>query len=154
MVTYYSKAWLEAGKEALNNSEKHLKQGKKLNGIFDFRILDGPDGKDRRGTWEFENGKCLNVSYECQPAPWTELREMPLDSGHVGRISCPFSLLAKLNKGEMSPMKAFTTPEYILEGQKMKFITMMTALNSWNEHVARIECNYDFQATDNKGNEI
>ena len=32
MVTYYSKAWLEACAETLNNSEKHLKKARKLNG--------------------------------------------------------------------------------------------------------------------------
>lgn len=154
MVTYYGKAWLEACKETLNNSEKHLKKGRKLNGAWDFRVWDGPDGKDRRATWIFENGRCVDITFECRPAPWKELREMPLDPGYVGRFSCPFNMMARLNKGEIGPLKALASPEYQMEGKKTMVFKMMQGLNSWNEHNAMVDCNYEFSRTDDNGTEI
>jgi hypothetical protein len=154
MVTYYGKAWLEACRDTLNSSESHMKKARKLNGTFAFRVWDGPDGKDRAAIWRFENGKCVEVSFKCAPAPWTQLREAPLDPAWVGRFSCPYNMMAKLNKGEMSPLKALASPDYKVEGKKTQFFKMMQGLNSWNEHNATVECNHEFTKTDDEGTEI
>lgn len=154
MITYYGKNWLEACKDNLNHSEKHLKKAKKLNGKFFFRVWDGPDGKDRKATWEFTKGTCTAVEFEAQPAPWGELRESAYDKSYVTRFSCPYDMMAKLNKGEMSPLKALASPDYQVEGSKVMLFKMMQALNSWNEHNAQIECNYEFKQTDDEGTEI
>jgi len=154
MITYYSKAWLEACMENMNNSEKHLKKAKKLNGNFCFRVWDGPDGKDRLATWELEKGKCLKITFETKPSPWQELKDTPYDDTYVTRFSCPFGMMAKLNKGEMSPLKALASPAYQVEGKKTLLFKMMQGLNSWNEHNAQIECNYDFTNTDDEGNAV
>ena len=154
MVTYYGKAWIEACKDNLNKSEKHLKKGRKLNGTFDFRVWDGPDGKDRRVTWTFDAGKCTETTLECQVAPWKELREMPINESYVGRISAPFDMMVKLDKGEIGPLKAITSSDNQLEGKKTIIFQRMTAMNSWADHNAQIECNYEFTQTDDEGNEI
>ena len=99
MVTYYSEAWLAERVENLNNSENQLKKAKKLNGKFCFRVWDGPDGKDRLAKWEFNKGKCIDYGFEAQAAPWTELREAKFEPDVVTRFSCPFDMMAKLNKG-------------------------------------------------------
>jgi len=151
MVTYYSKAWVAECVDNLNNSERHLKAAKKLTAKFYFRVWDGPDGKDRLATWEFDQGKCTHYTFEARPAPWTELRDSPYDPSYVTRFSCPFTMMAKLNKGEMSPLKALASPAYKVEGKKTMLFKMMQALNSWNEHNAQIKCNYDFTKTDDEG---
>jgi len=154
MITYYGKQWLEACRDNLNNSEKHLKKGRKLNGIWDFRVWDGPDGKDRRATWTFENGRCVEVAFACQKAPWKELREMERNPEHVGRFSCPYDMMMKLNKGEIGPLKALASPDYTMEGKKTIIFKMMQGLNSWNDHNAQVECRYEFEATDDEGTAI
>jgi hypothetical protein len=154
MITYYSKKWLEACKENMNNSDSHLKKAKKLNGRFAFRVWDGPDGKDRAATWTMENGRCSEVTFGLQPAPWRELRESPLDESCVARFSCPFDMMARLNKGEVSPLKALASPSYQVEGKKTQLFKMMQGINSWNEHNAQVECDYDFTDTDDEGDAI
>jgi hypothetical protein len=155
MVTYYSKAWLEKCRDNLNNSEKHLKKAKKLNKNWSFRVWDGPDGKDRMATWSFENGKCTRVTFEARPAPWTELREEAFDKKtYIARFSCPFDMMAKLNKGEIGPMKALSSPDYQTEGSKVMIFKMLQGINSWNDHNAEVECNYDFSKTDDDGNAV
>jgi hypothetical protein len=155
MVTYYSKAWLEACKEKLNSSEKHRKKAAKLKGKFMFRVWDGPDKKDRLAVWEFQNGTCTKVEFDARPAPAKEFREMPFNgSEYVIRFSCPFSMMAMLNRGEMTPLKAFASPDYQVEGKKTQMFKMMAGLTSWNDHNAEIVCNYDFTRTDDAGNAI
>ncbi len=155
MVTYYSKAWVEQCRDHLNESDKHLKKARKLNKKWFFRVWDGPDGKDRKATWEFENGHCVSVSFEAQLAPWKELRDEPFDKKeYIGRFSCPFDMMAKLNKGEIGPLKALSSPDYQVEGSKVMIFKMMQGINSWNDHNAEIDCNYDFTETDDDGNAI
>jgi hypothetical protein len=154
MVTYYSKAWGEACRDRLNSSEEHLKKAGKLNGKFMFRIWDGPDGKDRLATWEFANGQCTKVTFEAKPAPAKEIRDMPYDSDYVIRFSCPYAMIAKLNRGEMSPLKALASPDYQVEGKKTQMFKMMQGLTSWNEQNAKVECNYNFTKSDDAGNAI
>ncbi|NQU62804.1 MAG: hypothetical protein HQ517_00755 [SAR324 cluster bacterium] len=155
MVTYYSKEWLEKCRENLNDSERHMKKAKKLNKKWYFRVWDGPDGKDRKAIWEFKNGECINVSFGAQPSPWTELREEPYDKNEfVARFSCPHDMMAKLNKGEIGPLKALSSPDYQVEGSKVMIFKMLQGINSWNDHNAQIDCNYDFTKTDDDGKEL
>jgi len=154
MITYYGKAWLEACRDVLNHSEKHLKKAKKLNGNFAFRVWDGPDKKDRMAVWKFDNGQCTEVTFGCAPAPWEEVREAPMDPAWIGRFSCPFDMMAKLNRGEMSPLKALASPAYQVEGKKTQIFKMMQGVNSWNDHNAQVVCRYDFTRTDDDGNAL
>jgi len=154
MVTYYSKAWLEACRENLNNSEAHQKKAKKLSGIFAFRVWDGPDGKDREAIWVFDKGTCEKIDFKLLPAPAKEIREAPYDDSWIGRFSCPFDMMAKLNRGEITPLKALGSPDYQVEGKKVMLFKMMQGVNSWNEHNAQVECTYDFAQTDDDGNKV
>lgn len=151
MITYYSKEWIEACKDTLNASEAHRKKAKKLNGKFAFRVWDGPDGKDRTATWTMKDGLCTEIVFACRQAPWEELRNAPFDDTCIGRFSCPFDMMAKLNKGEMSPLKALASPAYKVEGRKTQIFKMMQGINSWNEHNAKVPCRYDFTRTDDQG---
>jgi hypothetical protein len=152
MITYLGKEWLEVCKDNLNNSEKHREKAKLLNGVVCFRAWDGPDGKDRYLEWEMKDGQCLNVAFECQPAPWKELRERPLEDRILARISCPFEMIAALNRDEISPFRALNSPDYNIDGDRVELITRLQAVNSWNNHNRDIECNYDFAKTDEEGN--
>jgi len=154
MVTYYSRAWLEACRDMLSNSEKHMMKAKKLNGHFAFRVWDGPDGKDRAAEWKFQNGTCTEVQFGCAPAPWNDIRDAPMEDDWTARFSCPFDMMAKLNKGEMSPLKALASPAYQVEGKKTQLFKMMQGVNSWNDHNARVVCRYDFTRTDEDGNAL
>jgi len=154
MITYYSKAWMEACKDKMNNSDQHMKKARKLDGLWFFRLYDGPDKKDRSGKWLFDKGKVVSVEFESKPSPWTELRDAPLPADAVGRFTSPFDMMAALNRGEISPLKALSSPDYKLEGKKVLVFKMMQGINSWNDHNALVECDYDFTETDDEGNKI
>jgi len=62
--------------------------------------------------------------------------------------------MAALNRGEISPLKALSSPDYKLEGKKVLVFKMMQGINSWNDHNALVECDYDFTETDDEGNKI
>lgn len=144
MLKFYTKAWLDEIARRLEADPRFAQEGKKLNGTFVFRVLDGPDGKDRRTSWTFKGGKAIDWQYEAQPSPWEEWRKAPFTPNWVMRASAPYTMMAKVNRGEITPVRAMSSPEYHVEGNKAMIMQMMKAMNVWNEITAAIEVEYDF----------
>jgi hypothetical protein len=141
-VRYYTREWISALAERMATPEFE-KQAEKLHGIVVFRVFDCPGGLDRTAHWDFENGKVLRWSFEEQPAPWSELRDAPFHPNWVSRISCPYDMLAKINRGEMTPMRALTSSSYHIEGKKVQILKMIGAVAAWNELAASIPTEYE-----------
>src|SRR5215813_13975228 len=116
MIKYYTKEWHKAVVDLINTSPKFAADAKKLNGTFVFRILDCPDGNDRMTIWTFKNAQCMNHVYESKPAPSADIREAPFDNNNwLLRATCPYPMMADLNKGEISPIRALASPKYKVE---------------------------------------
>jgi hypothetical protein len=143
MINYYTREWVEECVRRLREDQEFRNTARKLNGTFVFRVLDGPGGADRMTTWTFKNGECTNWSYESHPTPWTEIRTAPLDPGWIMRSTCPYSMMADLNRGDISPIRALASPNYHVEGRKTMLLQMMRSLNKWNEIYAGVEVEYD-----------
>lgn len=144
MFKYYTKAWVAEVEKRLKASEKFAQDGRRLNGIFGFRIYDCPDGQDRLVVWKFKDGQPVEWSYEAQKTPWTELRQSPFDPKWIMRATATYDMSAELNKGNISPLRALTSPHYQIEGSKLMIMQLMKALNAWNETAASIECTYEY----------
>lgn len=142
-IRYYTREWVEALVEKMATSRDFAREAEKLSGIFVFRVYDCPGGLDKTTQWEFDSGKCIKWSYEEQPAPWTELRASAFHPNWVSRISCPYEMLAKVNKGEMTPMRALTSSSYQIEGKKVLILKMMKAVGAWNELAASVPVVYE-----------
>jgi hypothetical protein len=148
MIKYYTKAWQDECTRLVNSDAQFRQDAKKLNGIFVFRVYDCPDGKDRTMLWTFKQGELTECKYEAVTAPWDTLRQMPFDKAWVMRGTCPYKMMAALNKGEMSPLRALASPSYKLEGNKMLIMQLMKPLNRWNEICASVVANYEYTSED------
>jgi putative sterol carrier protein len=148
MIKYYTKAWQDECLRRMSADASFEQDAKKLNGTFVFRVYDCPDGQDRTMHWTFKQGKCTDSKYEAHPAPWEELRNSQFNPTWVMRGSCPYNMMAALNKGEMTPMRALASPHYKLEGNKMSIMQLMKPLSQWNQLCASVESVYDWTAED------
>src|SRR6185369_1420155 len=101
--------------ERLRTDTAFRNAARKLNGTFVFRVLDGPAGVDRCTTWTFANGECTDWTYESASAPWDALRTAPYDSSWIMRSTCPYRMMADLNRGDISPVRALASPNYHVE---------------------------------------
>ena len=150
MIKYYTQAWQDECARRIDADANFAEEAKKLNGTFVFRVYDGPDGKDRTMHWTFKQGKLVERTYEAQPAPWQALREQPLNPAWMMRGTCPFPMMAALNKGEMTPMRALASPQYKLEGNKMVLMQLMKPMSAWNAICASVDCSYDFTSEEDE----
>ena len=142
-ICYYTREWVGALVERMANGPAFARTAQKLSGIFVFRVYDCPGKLDKATHWEFESGKCIRWSYEEQEAPWTELRDSSFHTNWVSRISCPYEMLAKVNRGEITPMRALASSNYQIEGKKVLILKMMKAVTAWNNLAASIPVVYE-----------
>jgi hypothetical protein len=147
MINYYTRAWVAEVVRRLGENAEFRAAARKLNGTFVFRVLDGPGGADRTTTWTFKNGECVDWSYDASPAPSAATREAPFDNAWIMRATCPYAMMAELNRGEISPVRALASPKYQIEGRKTMLLQMMRPLNMWNEVAASVEVVYDHDET-------
>jgi hypothetical protein len=143
MINYYTKAWVDEVCRRLRASDEFKQTARKLNGTFVFRVLDGPGGADRTTHWVFHNGVITEWSYESAPAPWEELRNAPYDSSWVMRSTTTYAMMADLNRGDISVVRALASPKYHVEGRKTLLLQMMKSLNMWNDIAASVEVKYE-----------
>ncbi|MCS6884998.1 MAG: SCP2 sterol-binding domain-containing protein [Acidobacteriota bacterium] len=152
MIKYYTKAWQDECVRRMQAPEFEAKV-KKLNGLFVFRVLDCPDGYDRTMQWTFSSGKLVDVKYAKGVAPWQQLRDEPFSTAMIMRATCPYQMMAALNKGEISPLKALTSPHYKLEGNKALLMQLMPAFNAWNQLCSAVEVTYEYSSEEDEQNE-
>jgi hypothetical protein len=143
MINYYTEAWVDEVCRRLLEDQNFRREARKLNGTFVFRVLDGPGKADRETRWVFRNGEIAEWTYNSRPSPWTEMRGAPYDPSWVMRATCPYEMMASLNKGEISPMRALASPRYQIEGRKTMLMQMMRSLNRWNEIAASVPVVYE-----------
>jgi len=154
VFTYYGREWLDECARRINTSGRHLNTARRLDGRFCFRLYDGPDGKDRTAIWEFHQGTCTRIDFEARRAPWRELRQAEFDPSWIGRFSCSFDMMKKINRGELSPARALVSLDYKVEGKKFLMAWLLPAINSWNQINASVPCVYEFSSTDEDGNAV
>lgn len=143
MINYYTQEWVDEVVRRLREDEEFRKTARKLNGTFVFRVLDGPGDADRMTTWTFKNGEIVDSSYESRPSPWEEMRTAPYNNAWIMRSTCPYAMMADLNRGDITPIRALASPKYTVEGRKTLLLQMMRQLNMWNEIAASVEVRYD-----------
>ena len=144
MARYLSREATTEAIEQINKDKDHLEKAKLLTGKFVLRVLDTPDAKDLLITYNFDKGRCVDLTYEEAAAPCKALRERrfrPMVDG-LARVTAGYATMVKLDKGEMEPADALKSPDYQLEGNTLMMMPLMQAIDSWNRKVRAIPKEY------------
>ena len=131
-MQFHSEEWLNVCKEKMNSGDhNYMKKAGKLKIRFCNVITDCPEGTDRKEVWIIEKGKCLSVTFEEKPAP-SDFRTEPFDKKVLDyRNTSDYHVLSELFRGEITNMQAFMDPRYVVDGPKMRLLSIMDALDAW-----------------------
>ena len=122
LLLYWSEAYTNRYVEALNADEGFQKAARKFDDTIVFRCFDTPEGLDVEATYRIVKGR-VTVSRWDETAPHRGLRETPYDKKKAfARSSAPYAVWTKLDKGEMSVLDALRSPEYVVEGPKLRIM--------------------------------
>ena len=140
---YWTPAFIEAFVEAINDDEDFQHTARKFSDTIIFRCLDTPDGKDIEATYEFDEGEIVSVEIWEEDAPSADLRDDPFNKKTtMARATAPYPVWVKLDKGEMNALQAITSPDYEVEGPKLKIMANIGVLNGMGDVAAKVEKAY------------
>ena len=140
---YWTPEFVEAYVEALNEDAAFQKVAGSFSNTIVLRCLDHPNGEDIEATYTFEEGEVTDVQLWVEDAGDPDFRDDPFDKATaLARATAPYRVWVQLDKGEMTPLGALTSPDYQIEGPKLKIMANMGVLNGMGEVASRVDKTY------------
>ncbi len=140
--TYWTPAFTEVFVDELNRDPSFQKAARKFRGTLVMRALDAPEGKDVEAVYHVDHGR-VTFESEREDAPSSKIRSRPFDkSRSFARTTAPYSLWCKLDRGEMNVVQAIASPDYRVEGPKLKIMANLGMLNAMDAVAKRLPKKY------------
>jgi putative sterol carrier protein len=139
---FWTEACIDAIAEAFNSSPRFQKAAKSFSETLVLRAFDTPDGDDCQATFTFSRGRCVGHEFTSAKAP-SPMRGEPFDKKRaLARSTAPYALWVKLDRGEINVAQALVSPDYNIEGSKLKIMRYVGVLNAMNATVADVDKTY------------
>ncbi len=140
---YWTPDFISAFVEALNEDAGFAKTADDFTDTIILRCFDNPEGQDIEAAYEFEEGQVVNVEVWMDDAPCREMRNEPFDKDEaMARASAPYAIWVQLDQGKMSVLQALTSPDYVIEGPKLKILANINVFNGMNAVAAGVDKTY------------
>ena len=139
---YWSEDYTKRYVEALRSDPDFQKAARKFAGGIVFRCLDTPEGTDVEATYHIAHGQ-VRVERHTEPAPSSAIRGSKHDpSVAFARTTAPYALWCKLDRGDMNVLQAIASPDYHVEGSKLKIMSNVGMLNAMSAVASRVPKRY------------
>ena len=139
---YWSAEQTDEYVEALNRSPEFQKAARKFDDAVVFRCLDHPSGKDVEVVYTIDRG-AVTADRREEDAPSSALRQEPFDKSRAfARTTAPYAVWVKLDKGEMNVVQAIASPDYRVEGSKLKIATNIGVFNAMSAVASKLPKRY------------
>lgn len=135
---YWSSDYTDALVTALRQDPDFLKASRKLDDVIVLRCLDAAGGLDVEATYRIRHGT-VELTRREEKAPSSAIRNAPFDKHSVfARTTAPYALWTKLDRGEMNVLQAIASPDYAVEGPKLRIMTNIGLFNAMSAVAARL----------------
>ena len=140
---YWTPEFVEAFVEAMNEDASFQKAARGFSDAIALRCLDHPTGQDIEAVYTFEDGEVTGAELWMEDAGDPDFRDDPFNKATaLARATAPYDVWVKLDKGELTPLGALTSPDYHIEGPKLKIMANMAVLNGMGAVASRIPKTY------------
>lgn len=143
---YWTRAFIDALAAAFNTHEKFQRAARSFSETLILRCLDAPggdgSGEDCAASFTFADGRCVRHTFRAEKAP-SAMRQEPFRKGEaLCRSTAPYALWVKLDRGEIGVPQALISPDYDVEGSKLKIMRHVGVLTTMNAVVASLAKTY------------
>lgn len=140
---FWTPEYVEAFVEQMNSDPEFAKAARSFDDTIIFRCLDHPSGQDIEASYAIEKGEVVGAELAMEDAPSASFRDEPFDKkAALARATAPYDVWVKLDKGEMTPLGALTSPDYTIEGPKLKIMANMGVLNAMSAASKAVDKTY------------
>ncbi len=139
---YWTQEFVDALVAELNQNPKFQKTARSFRASVALRVLDTPDGLDATATYTIENGKVVNHTFETWKAGG-EMRSIKFDKKKLlARTTASYGTWLKLDKGEINVAQALVSPDYKIEGSKLKIMRHIGVFTTMGDVAAGLPKSY------------
>jgi hypothetical protein len=108
--------------DALRADPDFVRACRKFDGVVILRCLDTPEGEDVEAVYHLANGT-VRVERLAEKAPSASFRAKPFDGARAfARTTAPYRAWTRLDRGEMNALQAIASPDYHVEGPKLRIM--------------------------------
>ncbi len=141
---YWTPAFVEKFVEALNSSTRFQKAARSFSQTIVLRCLDTPDKKDCVSKYTFVKGRCTEHSFTAEDAPSPSVRDEAFNKREMmARTTAPYSVWTKLDRGEMNVAQALVSPDYNIEGSKLKIMRYIGVFTALGDVASSVDKRYE-----------
>ncbi len=127
---YWSAAYLDVFVAALRADADFQKAARKFDGVIVLRCLDSPEGEDVEATYHIQHGE-VRIERAAEKAPSASFRGKAFDGARAfARTTAPYRLWTRLDRGEMNVLQAIASPDYHVEGSKLRIMANIGLFNA------------------------
>lgn len=127
---YWTPAFIEAFVDRLNEDAGFQEHAKRFSDTIVLQCLDTPDGRDVRATYDIDSGY-VTVAIVDEPAPSPAVRDGRFDGRNaMARATAPYDVWRRLDDGSLGIMGALASPEYRIEGPRMKIMLNLSVFDA------------------------
>ncbi len=139
---YWTPAFIEAFVDRLNEDQDFQRHAHRFSDTIVFQCLDTPDGRDVRATYEIDAG-FVTAHVIDEEAPSEVVRNGRFDS-HSGlaRATAPYDVWRRVDDGSLSIMGAMASPDYRIEGSRMKIMLNLSVFDALGKVASRMPKRY------------
>ncbi|MGF1466826.1 MAG: hypothetical protein ACFCGT_11900 [Sandaracinaceae bacterium] len=139
---YWSAAFTDAFVANLQADEGFQRAARTFDQAIQLRCLDNPEGEDVAVTYRIRRG-AVEVERWAEAAPSAALRDDPFDGETLmARTTAPYRIWCRLDRGEMNVLQAIASPDYRLEGPKLKVLRNIRVFNAMSAVAAKTAKRY------------
>lgn len=141
LFRYWTPEFAEYYVAALNDDAGFQKAARKFEDVIALMCLDTPDGKDVCQTLHIDRGRVRqDLEVEDSPGP---MRRRPFDKKTtMARTTTPYAIWCRLDRGQMNVAQALVSPDYKVEGPKLKIARSLGVLNALSAVASKLPKTY------------
>lgn len=140
---YWSPEFIEAFVEAMNEDAAFQKTARHFSDTIVLRCLNHPTGQDIEAAYTFDDGEVTGVELWMEKAGDPDFLDDPFDKSRaLARATAPYPVWIKLDRGELTPLGALASPDYQIEGSKLKIMANLGVISGMGDVASRLDKTY------------
>ncbi len=139
---YFTTEFTDVFLEAINKDAVFQKAARSMRETIALRGTDTPDKKDVEVRYRVHDGRIELLSFEEQDAPGPLRTTKFVKGSMLARTTAPYDFWVKLDKGEVGVIDVIMSPDYKLEGPKLKVLRYIRAFTRMGDVAAELPKRY------------
>ncbi|MEM9075145.1 MAG: hypothetical protein AAGE52_41995 [Myxococcota bacterium] len=143
LARYWTPEFTDSYIEALNKDATFQSAAKSMRESIALRCLDTPDKTDCYLVYAIDRGRISVAEWTEEPSPSSAVRNRAFSKRDaLARTTAPYDFWMRLDKKEVGVIDVIMSPDYRLEGAKLKVLRYLRVFNRMGDLASELPKSY------------